>query len=133
MTTTYDSGMLVAEALATLFSDGGTGQSPDPEDVAFVASRIDALFSELSARDIVTVADPDDIDAAIFMPLAELLADYCAPKFGQQRNATTRLDAEDRIQIAVTRGSVEQYRLKVDPAIRGGRIGYTVARWRAGT
>jgi hypothetical protein len=131
--TTYTSAMLTAEALATLFADGGTGQSPDAEDVAFVSSRIDALLEELSARNIVTVSDADDINPGIFMPLAELLADYCAPKFGQQRNAATRLDAEDRIQIVNTRSNVDQFKLKVDPAIRGGRIGYTVARWRAGT
>src|SRR6185436_17691637 len=101
--TTYTRIMLVDEALATLFSDGGTGQSPDPEDVEFVDSRIDALLGELSGRNIVTVSDPEDINEAIFMPLAELLADYCAPKFGQQRNPAARMDAEDRIQIVNTR------------------------------
>lgn len=132
MTTTYTRLMLVDEALATLFSDGGTGQSPDPEDVDFVDSRIDALLAELSARNIVTVSDPTDIDPAIFMPLAELLADYCATKFGQQRNAATRLDAEDRIQIVNTRSDVDQFKLKTDPALSGRRIGLTVSRWTRG-
>lgn len=129
MTTTYTRAMLVGEALATLFADGGTAQSPDPEDVEFVDSRIDALLGELSARAIVTVSDPEDIDVAIFMPLAELLADYCAPKFGQQRDKTKREDAEDRVQTATTRSDVDQFKLKTDPALSRRRVGYTVARW----
>lgn len=132
MTTTYTRIMLVDEALATLFSDGGTGQSPDPEDVQFVDSRVDALLGELSRRSIVTVSDPDDIDEAIFMPLAELLADYCAPKFGQQRNKATRDDAEDRIEIATTRGNVDQFKLKTDPALPNGWARYSLARWTSG-
>lgn len=126
--TTYTRLMLVDEALATLFSDGGTGQSPDPEDVEFVDSRVDALLGELSARDIVTVPDPEDINEAIFMPLAELLADYCAPKFGQQRNKDMRLDAEDRIQIVNTRSDIDQFKLKTDPAISPRVRGYSYAR-----
>ena len=94
----------------------------------FVDSRIDALLGELSGRNIVTVSDPEDINEAIFMPLAELLADYCAPKFGQQRNPAARMDAEDRIQIVNTRSDVDQFKLKTDPALSPAGRGYSYAR-----
>jgi hypothetical protein len=91
---------LINEALRILLVLG-SGQSPDSEDTQRVDARIDPLLAELSVRDIVTVADDEDIDPAYFGALAELLANECAPAFGQARDAAARSAVEERLKAMV--------------------------------
>jgi hypothetical protein len=91
---------LINEALRVLLVLG-SGQSPDAEDTQRVDARIDSLLAELSARDIVTVADDEDIDPACFGALAELLASECAPTFGQTRDPAARSAVEERLKAMV--------------------------------
>ena len=91
---------LINEALRILLVLGA-GQSPDSEDTQRVDARIDPLFAELSVRDIVTVADDEDIEPAYFSALAELLASECAPTFGQSRDADAKSAAEERLKAMV--------------------------------
>jgi len=95
---------LVAEALTELFADGGSGQSPDAEDRDAVDRKVDGLVEELAARNIVTVANDAQIPPEWFGPLAELLANECAPRFGRPKNAALREDAEARLKV-MTRGA----------------------------
>ena len=95
---------LVAEALTELFADGGSGQSPDAEDRDAVDRKVDGLIEELAARNIVTVADEAQIPPEWFGPLAELLADACAPRFGRPKSVALREDAEARLKV-MTRGA----------------------------
>lgn len=110
--------MLANEALAILSADGGTGQDPDTEDTQFVISRIEPLVEELAARNVVTVSDIDDISPPYFSALAELLANDCAPKFGQSKNPALREDAEGRLKIMSRAGP--SYTLKTDRLMRRG-------------
>src|SRR3954465_14883268 len=96
---------LANEALNILM-ETGAGQSPDAEDTEYCVSKIDGLFSELSARDVVTVADPEDIEDAFFDALAELLANACAPHFGKPKDEGFRLAAEGRLAVMVNRGEL---------------------------
>lgn len=91
---------LINEALRILLVLG-SGQSADSEDAQRVDARVDPLFAELSARDVVTVADDEDIEPAYFGALAELLANECAPAFGQARDAATRSAVEERLKAMV--------------------------------
>ena len=109
---------LVAEALTELFADGGAGQSPDAEDRDAVDRKVDGLLEELSARGIVTVANDAEIPPEWFGPLAELLANECAPRFGRPKNTALREDAEARLKV-MTRGSPRRL-LGTDALLRAG-------------
>jgi len=112
---------LVAEALTELFADGGAGQSPDAEDRDAVDRKVDGLIEELSARGIVTVANDEQIPPEWFGPLAELLANECAPRFGRPKSATLRDDAEARLKV-MTRLSSRRL-LGTDALLRAGLRG----------
>jgi hypothetical protein len=109
---------LVAEALTELFADGGAGQSPDAEDRDAVDRKVDGLIEELAARGIVTVANDAQIPPEWFGPLAELLANECAPRFGRSKSAALREDAEARLKV-MTRGSPRRL-LGTDALLRAG-------------
>lgn len=72
----------------------GAGQSPDSEDTERVDGVIDAVLADLEARQIVTVADVEEIELAVFEWIADILADSVAPDFGQGRDANKRAFAE---------------------------------------
>ena len=109
---------LISEALTELFADGGTGQAPDAEDQDAVDRKVDALIEELAARNIVTVADTDAIPAEWLGPLAELLANECAPRFGRPKSPALREDAEARLKVMTRLGS--RRLLGTDPMLRIG-------------
>ena len=89
---------LVAEALTELFADGGSGQSPDAEDRDAVDRKVDGLIEELAARNIVTVANDAQIPPEWFGPLAELLANDCAPRRLLGTEAFFRAGARTRVR-----------------------------------
>jgi hypothetical protein len=109
---------LVAEALTELFADGGSGQAPDAEDRDAVDRKVDGLIEELAARNIVTVANDAQIPTEWFGPLAELLADACAPRFGRPKSPALREDAEARLKV-MTRGAPRRL-LATDAMLRAG-------------
>ena len=109
---------LVAEALTELFADGGSGQSPDAEDRDAVDRKVDGLIEELAARNIVTVASDAQIPPEWFGPLAELLADACAPRFGRPKSVALREDAEARLKV-MTRGAPRRL-LGTEAMLRAG-------------
>lgn len=128
--TAYDRDALAEEALANLLVVG-SGQSSDSEDKEFVKSRIDAVSEGLIARGVVTIPDLDDIEPRFFLPLAELLANECAPKFGQPKSIAVRDDAEDRLKLMVQYTGNPPVQLKTDVALRTRR-GLSLARWTQG-
>lgn len=128
--TTYTRAMLNTKALELLFMSGA-GNAPEADDIQKVDQYVDGLLAELEARNIVTVPDIANIEPAHFGALAERLAMECAPAFSKPRSQEAIEAAEERLKV-MTRIGVA-YPLKVDPALRSGPYGYSVARWRAGT
>lgn len=129
--TTYTRTMLANEALV-LLQKVGLGQSPDAEDTAKVDEKIDAVLDELSERNIVTIPDPDDIRAAYFNPLAELLANECAPNFGGQKSMAIKEQAEDRLKTMVNNAPASKKTLGIDQLLSSGNYGLSLARWTSG-
>jgi hypothetical protein len=129
--TTYTRTMLANEALDIL-QRNGLGQSPEAEDTAKVDAKIDALVAELESRQVVSVPDLEDIEAAHFNPLAELLANECAPNFGLQKNPNVKEMAEDRLKIMVNNAQAPRKTLGIDPLLSGGGYGLSLARWTSG-
>ena len=127
--TTYTRQMLINEAFSYLFPS--TGQSPEDEDSDKIDLKVDALLEELSARGVVDIADVSDIEPQYFMPLAECLANQCAPSFALPKNPAVQEAAEDRLRIMVNRGG--ETKLTIDPALQRRRAnGLSLARWRQG-
>ncbi len=72
---------LVLEALANL-GVLASGQSVDPEDYAYVQTKLDAIRRKLAALEIVNVPDITNIPGEYFADLADIVAGECATKFG---------------------------------------------------
>jgi hypothetical protein len=89
---------LIVAALELLQADGGAGQSPEPEDVLQIEKIIDGKLAELNRRSIYYSADGDEFDDEFVSPLAIILANEAAPKFGKPRNEDSRLGAEDLLR-----------------------------------
>lgn len=83
---------LISRAL-TLLQRLGEGDSPSDGDRELVSDNITPLVAMLSAEGVVNVGSVDEIDDAVFLPLARLLANECAPDFGQPYSDETRARA----------------------------------------
>lgn len=82
---------LILEALKNL-GIIAAGQPVDPEDFSYVNEKIDPIFRQLMGLEIVAVPDPNNIPAAWFSSLADIVAGECATKFG-----LVGKDLEDKI------------------------------------
>lgn len=74
-----------------------SGQTLEAEDAATIESLVDPLLAQLAA-DRVAFIDPDDIEPALFLPAARLLANEAAPSFSQQRSEQVRILNEQLIR-----------------------------------
>jgi hypothetical protein len=87
---------LINEAL-DLLGVVGIGQTPSAEDRAVIDGKIEPKLAELARREIVYIADPDQVDDDIFDAVATLIAEVAGPKFGRPRDLGVRLEAEARL------------------------------------
>jgi hypothetical protein len=120
----------VNRAYGVLFPS--TGQSPEAEDSAKIDEHVDALVEELSALGVVEVPDVDDIEAAHFIALSELLANAVAYHFSLPPNPGMIEDAKERLRVMTRRGGVSDNKLTPDIALTAPR-GLSLARWRNGS
>jgi hypothetical protein len=95
MTTFYTRRNLVDQALGDL-GVRAAGQTASSEDVAAVDGYIPALFATLAARNIITIADTEAIEAAAFLPLAKTLAHACRDEFGDAKIDVAKAEADLR-------------------------------------
>lgn len=72
---------LVTEALANI-GVLAAGQPVDPEDYNYVDEKLDAIMRMLSALQVVTITDLNNIRGEFFSPLADIVAGECCTKFG---------------------------------------------------
>ena len=111
-----------------------SGQSLVSDDQQLIDSRVDGLFAELSARNVCTVSDEDNIPIEWVDALALLLANASATSFGRQRmDDRTRDSIEDRLRIMVQNGQASNKYLQVDRTLLKRATGYSIARWTNGT
>lgn len=76
----------------------GAGQAPAAEDMALLNDAIVPLLSDLAARSVYGLGDPDNIEDAPFEHLATLLANATARDFGKNEDETVRALAEQRLR-----------------------------------
>ena len=58
------------------------GASPAAEEYESVSDLVDALIAELNARDIIYIANVDQLEDQFLVPLGHMLAWRAAPEFG---------------------------------------------------
>jgi hypothetical protein len=81
---------LVNEALSNLGALAN-GQVADVDDVAYITANVDPVLRMLAALDVCYVPDPDNIPGELFVPLAAILAEQCAQKFGSSSDDFAKL------------------------------------------
>ncbi|WFR98715.1 hypothetical protein [Rhizobium tumorigenes] len=89
---------LIIATLELLQADSGAGQDPAPEDVVAIESIIDGKLAELNRRNIYWANDPNGFDDEDIDPLAIILANTAAPKYGQPRNPQSLMAAENTLR-----------------------------------
>lgn len=57
------------------------GTPPSAEEYDAVDTRLDGILGELSARNIVSVGNPDQIPSEILVPLGQVLARHLGTRF----------------------------------------------------
>lgn len=90
------------------------GQDPTAEDVDAVDEVIDGKIAELSARGLFYSGDPNEFDDQYLDPLSVVIANTCAPTFGQPRNPDSALAAEAILRQMVPSTYVPMSTLAVD-------------------
>jgi hypothetical protein len=90
------------------------GQSPEPEDADEIDGIIDGKLSELNLREIIFIADPEELEDELVDPLSIILANTAAPSFGQPRNEESRLIAEATLRAFAPSTYVRGSTLAVD-------------------
>lgn len=88
---------LVTRALQKL-SVLAAGQTASAEDAQLVLDEIPPVMDDLAQRDIFSWGDPDQIEDAAFVHLADILANSVAADFGKPQDETLRLTAEKRLR-----------------------------------
>lgn len=72
------------------------GTSLSSEDSTAIDSYVDPVLEDLSSREIVTIADDDDIEPRYFLYLATILADACKEEYGGGTFDVDRAEAKLR-------------------------------------
>ncbi len=119
------------------------GQSPAAETVSKVDNIIDPALSMFAAMEIVYVADAGtsgpptngEIDDAIFLPLADMLAQECSGGFnlaGDPALKTLAIIAEEKLRT-IGRPAKTRQLLTTDPFLRRRSPGvYSYSRFASG-
>lgn len=115
---------LVREVLQDLSALDAVTSEPPAEDKATVEARIPTALAELAeaaeAYIPVPLADDDEVEDAVFEPLAAYMVEVLAPKFGRPRDVIALDAAERRLRRIFhkrrNRGTGRM--LSVDPALR---------------
>lgn len=91
----------------------GAGQSLSAEDAQIIGDQIEPVIEELSARRVVYIPDPDEIEDAYFNGLADCLAAAVAQDFALAGDAlataTARAsEAERKFRIIQFAGPIDR-------------------------
>lgn len=122
---------LINQALTNLLVIGAS-DTADAGDTAVVDALVDPLLEDLSARGVCYVPESEEIENALFLPLAELLANEACPAFAQQKNLAKQVECEERLRIVTQRIDPPNRLLQTDSALRGSAA-YSYTRWLRGT
>ena len=77
------------------------GGSASDEDITLITTAIDQFCDTLSALDIITIQDTDDIDNGVFIPLAEYGAEQVCNEFGRAKSVQAEAIAIAKLRFIV--------------------------------
>jgi hypothetical protein len=80
---------------------GDVGQTPSAEDADTIDGYIDDVVAEINADGTTYIADPDDLDDALFLTFCKLVANGAAEEFGGQSNEQVAQQLRNRIRVIV--------------------------------
>lgn len=107
MTTTEDD---LAEMTLGALGVLAAGQTPSAEDVALIKARLGKAIPQWVVREIVYVANSDEIPDEWSLPLAKMMADICAEEFG--------IGGEKRVQVKALAKEAEAMLRRMTQAAR---------------
>lgn len=80
---------------------GDIGQEPSAEDAATIDGYIDTQVAELNADGTTYIADPDDLDDALFDSFCKLVANVAADEFGGKSDEQKAQLLRNRVRVIV--------------------------------
>lgn len=83
----------------------GVGETPSAEDADTIRQYVEPRVAQLAADRVLYVSDVEEIPDEVFIPLAKLIANAAAPKFGQASKPEVDQAEESKLrrQSAATR------------------------------
>jgi len=81
-----------------ILTGGDVGQVPSADDAAVIDGYIDDEVAELNA-DVTYIADPDDLDDALFLTFCKLVANAAADEFGAASDENKALQLRNRLRV----------------------------------
>ena len=88
------------EEVAIILGPLTPGETLQDTDSVRIGAVITPALEEL-AKDTVVISNEDEIDNAIFLPLASYIAEKCGPSYGKPSNDQVMLMAKRDIRIAI--------------------------------
>lgn len=76
----------------------GAGQTPSAEDKKEVDDKLNSVMDDLARRNVYVWGDPDQIEDAAAIHLAQILSFASSRAFGVAPNEASRLYAEARLR-----------------------------------
>lgn len=74
------------------------GEAPSTEDYDTMDNLVDPMIAQLSADQIIYIADTNEIPVEFFIPLANLLGNMAGPDFGSPVNDDARARDEQTLR-----------------------------------
>ena len=96
---------LISKTMSIL-QEAGVGQPLAPEDSKLLDGALDGLIVQLINGGVLRDFDDTDIDPAVFLPLARLLANANGDDYGAPFSEEKRVLQEASIRRAVTVGPI---------------------------
>jgi hypothetical protein len=84
---------------------GDVGASMSDEDATALDGYIDDVVAEINQDGTTYIADPDDIDDALFLTFSKLVANAAAEEFGGKSDENAAQQMRNRIR-ALTRQTI---------------------------
>ncbi len=78
---------------------GDVGANPSDEDATAVDGYIDSEVAEINADGTTYIADPDDLDDALFVTFCKLVANAAAEEFGAKSDEKSAQLLRNRIRV----------------------------------
>lgn len=113
--TTADLLQEVLENLGVL----AAGQTPEQEDLSRVQEKLPSIVALLSATEVVSIPDLNNIPDEWFIPLSDCVAYHCKGKFGINGDAAAALDNDYQLALlqfrVMNRGRPTYEPMRSDP------------------